>query len=142
MKAIVMAGGEGTRLRPLTEGRPKPMVELLGAPILERTVELLKNNGFTDIRFTLRYLPKVVEDWFGDGERFGVKISCSVETRPLGTAGGVRACREFAGGEPVLVMSGDGVCNFDLRGCVSFFEKKSADAAIVLYEAVRQRTLK
>ncbi len=134
MKAIVMAGGEGTRLRPLTEGRPKPMVELLGAPILERTVEHLKANGITDIRFTLRYLPKVIEDWFGDGEKMGVKITYSIETAPLGTAGGVRACRDFIGDEPVLVISGDGVCNFDLRACGEFFEKKSADAAIVLYE--------
>ncbi len=134
MKAIVMAGGEGTRLRPLTEGRPKPMVELLGAPILERTVEHLKNNGVTELCFTLRYLPQVVEDYFGDGERFGVRISYSVETEPLGTAGGVRACREFIGDEPVLIISGDGVCNFDLRLCGEFFEKKSADAVIVLFE--------
>ncbi len=134
MKAIVMAGGEGTRLRPLTEGRPKPMVELLGRPVLERTVEHLKNNGITDICFTLRYLPKVIEEYFGDGERFGVSITHRVETEPLGTAGGVRACRDFIGDEEVLVISGDAVCSFDLRLALEFFERKSADASIVLYE--------
>ncbi len=134
MKAIVMAGGEGTRLRPLTEGRPKPMVELLGRPVLERTVEHLKNNGITDICFTLRYLPRIIEDWFGDGERFGVKITHRVESEPLGTAGGVRACRDFIGDEEALIISGDAVCNFDLQLFREFFEKRRAQAAIALFE--------
>ena len=98
MKAIVMAGGEGTRLRPVTSGRPKPMVELLGKPVLSYTVELLKKFGIDDICFTLKYLPKTIQDYFGDGSSFGVKIVSRIEETPMGTAGGVRACRDFIGG--------------------------------------------
>ena len=134
MKAIVMAGGEGTRLRPLTEGRPKPMVELLGRPVLERTVELLKANGVRDICFTLRYLPGQIRDWFGDGEKFGVRITHRVESEPLGTAGGVRACRDFIGDEEALILSGDAVCNFDLRLLLEFYQKRKAEAVIALFE--------
>ena len=134
MKAIVMAGGEGTRLRPLTEGRPKPMVELLGRPVLERTVDLLKANGVRDICFTLRYLPGQIRDWFGDGEKFGVNITHRVETEPLGTAGGVRACRDFIGDDEVLILSGDAVCNFDLRALLEFYEKRRAEAVLALFE--------
>ncbi len=134
MKAIVMAGGEGTRLRPLTEGRPKPMVDLLGRPVLERAVEHLRSCGVTDICFTLRYLPGTVEDWFGDGEKFGVSITHRVESEPLGTAGGVRACRDFIGDEEILILSGDAVCNFDLCLLREFYEKRRAEAVIALYE--------
>ena len=134
MKAIVMAGGEGARLRPLTGGRPKPMVELLGKPVLEHTVALLKKHGITDICFTLRYLPRIIEDHFGGGEDFGVKIEHRVEETPLGTAGGVRACADFAAGEDVLVLSGDAVCDFDLKKCVDFHKNTGAEATVVLYE--------
>ncbi len=134
MKAIVMAGGEGTRLRPVTGGRPKPMVELMGKPLLQYTVELLKKYGFTDLCFTLRYLPRSIEDYFGSGETFGVHITTRVETEPLGTAGGVRACRDFVGGEDFLVISGDAVCDFNLRECMQLHRKRGADAAIVVTE--------
>lgn len=134
MKAIVMAGGEGTRLRPLTEGRPKPMAEILGKPVLRRTVELLKRNGITDICFTLRYLPEMIRDEFGDGRELGVTIEHRVETEPLGTAGSVRDCRDFIGDEDVLIISGDGVCDFDLRAAVSFHRESGAEATIVVRE--------
>lgn len=134
MRAIVMAGGEGTRLRPLTEGRPKPMVELLGKSVLQRTVEHLKKYGFTDICFTLRYLPETIRDAFGDGEELGVRIEHRVEQEPLGTAGSVRACRDFIGEEDVLIISGDAVCDFDLRRILDFHREKGAEATIALYE--------
>ncbi len=134
MKAIVMAGGEGTRLRPVTSGRPKPMVELLGKPVLSYTVELLKKFGIDDICFTLKYLPKTIQDYFGDGSSFGVKIVSRIEETPMGTAGGVRACRDFIGDEDVLVMSGDAVCDFNLAACMDFHREHGADATMVLYE--------
>ncbi len=134
MKAIVMAGGEGTRLRPVTGGIPKPMVELLGRPILSYTVELLRKNGIEDICFTLKYLPRIIQDYFGDGSEFGVRINSRVEDTPLGTAGGVRACGDFTAGEDVLIMSGDAVCDFDLKRCIEFHREHKADATLVLYE--------
>lgn len=134
MRAIVMAGGEGTRLRPLTEGRPKPMVELLGKSVLRRTVEHLKKYGITDICFTLRYLPGVIMDEFGDGGELGVNIEHRVEKEPLGTAGSVRACLDFTKGEDVLIISGDAVCDFDLRSIIRFHREKGAEATIALYE--------
>ncbi len=133
MKAIVMAGGEGTRLRPLTEGRPKPMVELLGKSVLQRTVEHLKRYGFTDICFTLRYLPESVISEFGDGGELGVRIEHRVEREPLGTAGSVRACRDFIGEEDVLILSGDAVCDFDLGKIRSFHSEHGAEATLALY---------
>lgn len=133
MKAIVLAGGEGTRLRPITAGRPKPMAELFGKPILEHTVELLKRHGFTDIMFTLRYMPETIQEHFGDGSRFGVNISYMVEREPLGTAGGVRACSGFWDDDGVLVVSGDAVCDFDLMSLWNEHKRTGAHATIALY---------
>ena len=83
MKAVVMAGGEGSRLRPLTIGRPKPMVPIVGKPVMEHIIELLRRHGITDIVATLQYLPGVIQDYFGDGSGFGVNINYTVEDRPL-----------------------------------------------------------
>ena len=74
MKAVIMAGGEGTRLRPLTCMGPKPMVELVGKPMMQYTVELLKRHGITDMAMTLMYMPEKIRSYFGDGSRFGVHI--------------------------------------------------------------------
>lgn len=134
MKAIVMAGGDGTRLQPLTGVRPKPMVELLDKPVLLRTVEHLKRHGFTDILMTLRYLPREIEDYFGDGSDFGVNIEHRVEMRPLGTAGSVRCCADFIGDEDVLIVSGDAVMNFDLTECADFHKRSAAEATLLLFE--------
>lgn len=114
MKAVILAGGEGTRLKAVSGGLPKPMMPLLGKPLLERIVALLRENGFDELCFTLRYRPEAVRAHFGDGTRFGVSIEYREETEPLGTAGAVKNCRDFIGREPVLVMSGDCACDFDL----------------------------
>lgn len=131
MKAIVMAGGEGVRLRPLTEGRPKPMVEFLGRPVLERAVEHLKRHGIRDIRFTLRYMPEVIQEYFGDGSAQDAEISYLVEDASLGTAGSVRACRDFIGDEDILILSGDAVCNYDLTAALDFHKSRGAQATVV-----------
>lgn len=132
IKAIVMAGGNGTRLRPLTENCPKPMVKLLDKPVLEHIIDLLKKHDITEICVTLRYLPEEIKTYFGDGSRFGVSMTYRVETEPLGTAGGVKACADFTGGEDFLVISGDGVCDFDLRACIDFHYEKNAEVTMVL----------
>jgi len=114
MKAVILSGGEGTRLREVSGDCPKPMMPLLGKPLLERTVALLRENGFTELCLTLHYRPEVIRQFLGDGERFGVRIEYRTEDEPLGTAGAVRNCRDFIGGDNVLVMSGDSACDYDL----------------------------
>ena len=132
MKAIVMAGGEGTRLRPLTINRPKPMVNLMDKPVLEYILALLKRNEMTEVCLTLRYMPDSVAGYFGNGSRFGMKIESRVERDPLGTAGSVRACADFLKGEDFIVISGDAVCDFDLKSCAEFHRQKDAEVTIVL----------
>ena len=114
MKAILLAGGEGTRLRPLTADLPKPMVPLFGRPVLEHLILLLRRHGITQIAMTLGYLPEKITDYFGDGSPWGVSIAYFTEEKPLGTAGGVKACQSFLQREDCIVLSGDCVCDFDL----------------------------
>jgi len=133
MKAIIMAGGEGTRLRPVSLNIPKPMVRLFDRPILEHTLDLLKRNDIRDACLTLRFLPQIITDHFADGHADGIRITHQVEDTPLGTAGSVAACADFIAGEHVLILSGDAVCDFDLQACIDFHFERKADATIVLY---------
>lgn len=115
MKAVILAGGQGTRLREISNGLPKPMMPLLGRPLLEHIVALLRENGIRELCLTLHYRPEMIRDHFGDGSRFGVSIEYREERgEPMGTAGAVGNCRDLIGGEDVLVMSGDCACDFDL----------------------------
>lgn len=129
-----MAGGEGKRLKAVTGPLPKPMVPLLGKPLMERCVELLRENGIHDICATLRYNPGPIMDYFGDGEAFGVDITWRVETQPLGTAGGVKACMDVLGDADFLVISGDAACDFDLRRLIDEHERSSAAVTVALCE--------
>src|SRR5919197_3677762 len=90
VKAVVMAGGEGTRLRPLTSNQPKPMVPIVGKPCMEHILELLRTHGFEDVVITVAFLPQAIRSYFGDGGNLGLNIEYSVEESPLGTAGSVR----------------------------------------------------
>ena len=90
MKAIIMAGGEGSRLRPLTCDCPKPMVPLMNRPMMEYIVALLRRYGLRDIGVTLQYMPEKIEDYFGDGKEFAVSMRYFIEDTPLGTAGSVK----------------------------------------------------
>lgn len=119
MKAIVLAGGQGTRLREISGGLPKPMMPLLGKPLLEHTVALLRDCGVRNICFTLHYAPEIIRRHFGDGRTFGVTIDYREEKQPLGTAGAVKNSRDFFGNEPILVMSGDSACDYDLRELIN-----------------------
>lgn len=131
MKAIIMAGGEGSRLRPLTCGRPKPMVPVLNRPIMAHIVELLKEHGITDIGATLQYMPEAIRDYFGDGSEFGVKMHYFVEDTPLGTAGSVKNAADFLD-ETFLVISGDALTDLALTRAVEFHRKRGALATLVL----------
>lgn len=133
MKAIIMAGGEGTRLRPLSANKPKPMVELLDRPVLEHILELLKKHGVTEACLTLKYLPQMITDYFGSGEKYGVSLQYRVETEALGTAGGVLNCADFFGREDFIVISGDCVCDFDLRALMESHLEKNAEVTMALY---------
>lgn len=131
MKAIIMAGGEGSRLRPLTCTKPKPMVKLLDRPAIEYIIALLKRHRITDLGITARYLPGEIMDYFGDGSDFGVSISYFVEETPLGTAGSVRNALDFLDGT-FFVISGDAMTDIDLTDALDFHKKNSADATLVL----------
>jgi mannose-1-phosphate guanylyltransferase/phosphomannomutase len=131
MKAVVMAGGEGTRLRPLTSNQPKPMVPIVGKPCMEHIVELLRSHGLTDIVVTLAFLPQTIRGYFGDGETLGVNIEYSVEETPAGTAGSVRLAGR-ALEDTFLVISGDALCDIDLGALVAFHREKGAAVTIAL----------
>jgi mannose-1-phosphate guanylyltransferase / phosphomannomutase len=131
MKAVVMAGGEGTRLRPLTSNQPKPMVPIVGKPCMEHILELLGRYGFDDVIVTLAFMPQAIRSYFGDGESLGLSIEYSVEESPLGTAGSVR----LASGkldDTVLVISGDALCDIDLSRLLDFHRERGAAVTVGL----------
>jgi mannose-1-phosphate guanylyltransferase/phosphomannomutase len=131
MKAVVMAGGEGTRLRPLTSNQPKPMVPIVGKPCMEHILELLKVHGFDEVIVTLAFLPQAIRGYFGTGETLGLEVGYSVEETPLGTAGSVRLASDRLD-ETFLVISGDALCDFDLSSLVRFHREKGAAATVGL----------
>jgi mannose-1-phosphate guanylyltransferase/phosphomannomutase len=114
MKAVILSGGAGTRLKEISGGLPKPMMPLLGKPLLEHIVALLRSQGIGQLCLTLCHQPETIVRHFGDGSAFGVSITYRRETTPSGTAGAVKNCADFIGQEPVLVMSGDCACDYDL----------------------------
>jgi mannose-1-phosphate guanylyltransferase/phosphomannomutase len=131
VKAVVMAGGEGTRLRPLTSNQPKPMVPIVGKPCMEHILELLRAHGFEEVVVTLAFLPQAIESYFGDGTNLGLGIEYSVEEVPMGTAGSVRlAARRLQ--ETFLVISGDALTDFDLSRVVEFHRERGAAVTIAL----------
>ncbi len=132
MKAVVMAGGEGSRLRPLTIGRPKPMVPLVDKPVLGHILELLKYHGITEIVITLQYMPSVIQDFYGDGSGLGLNITYVVEEMPLGTAGGVKNAASHLD-DTFLVISGDALTDFDLQAAVQHHTTVGALATLAVY---------
>ncbi|MBD2428624.1 mannose-1-phosphate guanyltransferase [Phormidium sp. FACHB-1136] len=132
MRAVLMAGGSGTRLRPLTCDLPKPMVPILNRPIAEHIVNLLKRNGIHEVIATLHYLPDVMRDYFQDGRDFGVQMTYAVEEdQPLGTAGCVKNIADLLD-DTFLVISGDSVTDFDLQAAIRFHREKGSKATLVL----------
>jgi mannose-1-phosphate guanylyltransferase/phosphomannomutase len=132
MKAVVMAGGEGSRLRPLTSRRPKPLAPVVNKPVMEHIIDLLRLHGVTEIVATLHYLADEIESYFGDGSNFGVRLSYVVEDTPLGTAGAVKLAEEMLSDGPFLVISGDALTDLDLTALVADHASSGAAATIAL----------
>ena len=133
MKAVIMAGGEGTRLRPLTSLRPKPMVPIVNQPVMEHIVGLVKHHGIDQIVATLAFMPAVIQDYFGAGEEWGVEISYAVEESPLGTAGSIKnAAHLLDTDEPFVVISGDAITDIDLTEVIAFHKERGAAVTIAL----------
>ena len=132
MRAVLMAGGSGTRLRPLTCDLPKPMVPILNRPIAEHIINLLKRHRITEVIATLHYLPDVMRDYFSDGSDFGVQMTYAVEEdQPLGTAGCVKNIADLLD-STFLVISGDSITDFDLNAAIEFHQKKQSKATLIL----------
>ncbi len=133
MHAIILAGGKGERLRPLTDDRPKGMVEVCGRPILEYQIAWLKLHSVTDVVISCGYLARVIQEHFGDGEASGVRIRYAVEPEPLGRGGGFRyALQMIETQEPVVGTNGDIVTNLDLGAVVRRHAEAGAMATDVL----------
>jgi len=132
LQAVVMAGGLGTRLRPLTTNTPKPMLLVGDRPLLELTIESLKSAGISRVNVSTHFLPEKIQEHFGDGSDFGVQINYLNEDTPLGTAGALAMMGEVS--EPLLVINGDVLTQVDFRAMLSFHREHNA----VLTVAVRQ----
>jgi mannose-1-phosphate guanylyltransferase / phosphomannomutase len=121
-----MAGGEGTRLRPMTANQPKPMLPVANRPIMEHVLRLLKRHGLDETIVTVQFLAALVRNYFGDGEEFGMSLQYATEEMPLGTAGSVRNAEDALRDEPFLVISGDALTDMDLTAMVNFHKEKGA----------------
>jgi mannose-1-phosphate guanylyltransferase/phosphomannomutase len=131
VKAVIMAGGEGTRLRPLTSNQPKPMMPLANQPMMEHIVTLLRRHGFEDIVVTVAFQANQIRTYFGNGAEFGVRMVYATEETPLGTAGSVLNARDELD-ERFLVISGDVLTDIDLSAVVRFHDQKNAMATLAL----------
>lgn len=129
MIAMVMCAGLGTRLRPLTYSLPKPMVPVANRPVLAYTLENLKKHGVDRVVINLSYMPEVIQNYFGDGSRWGLKIHYSLEKEPLGTAGGVKNVEKIFQADPdpdFLITSGDGLTDIDFGKFLRFHKAKKS----------------
>lgn len=126
-----MAGGKGTRLRPLTCGIPKPMVPILNKPVMEYAINLLKEHEIKDVAVTMAYLPDIIKDYFSKGEKWGVSLNYFIEDIPLGTAGSVKNCGDFIN-EPFVVISGDALTDLDLTAAIEYHKRNNSKATLVL----------
>lgn len=132
MKAVVMAGGEGSRLRPITANRPKPLAPVVNRPIMEHILRLLKAQGITQIVATVYYLADHIEGYFGDGSEWGIAIHYSLEDTPLGTAGSVKQAEEHLRDGTFVIISGDALTDIDLQPAIEFHQRNGAMATLVL----------
>jgi NDP-sugar pyrophosphorylase family protein len=123
MQAIVLVGGEGTRLRPLTYGTPKPMVPIMNVPFLARTLERLYAAEIRDVILAAGYMPQSIVDYFGDGTRLNMKITYAIEATPLGTAGALKNVEQHVTG-PFFVLNGDILTSLDLRAMRQYHHEK------------------
>lgn len=132
MKAIILAGGLGTRLRPLTENIPKPLLPVKGKPIIEHAIENFRRHGITDIILSIGYMADKIKEYFGTGEKWGVNITYAVEEGPLGTGG---ALKNAAAGlhETFVAINGDNLADFDWSAAIDTHKKSGAKITLSLY---------
>src|SRR5665811_80737 len=126
-----MAGGQGTRLRPLTSNMPKPMVPVANKPTAQHILELLSRHGIRDVVMTVAFMPQLIQNFFGDGSSFGMQIDYCVEEVPLGTAGSAKNAQRLLD-DTFLVISGDALTDFDLTAIVDFHRTRDAMVTIAL----------
>lgn len=131
MKALFLAGGLGTRLKPITNELPKPMVPIMGKPLLERNIEKLKRHGITEIILSTCYKPQIIEDYFGDGSKLGVRISYIAEDRPLGTAGAIKNAQKYID-DTFLVFNADILSDIDVSDMIRQHRKRGAQVTIAV----------
>ncbi len=133
VQAIILAGGRGERLRPYTEDRPKPMVEILGVPLLAYQMHWLQTQGVTDVVIACGYRHDVIRSYFGGGDKWGIRIAYSVEEQPLGRGGAIRRASEQLGGDaPVLATNGDVITNLQLAPVIAQHRESRSLATVVL----------
>ncbi|HSF67518.1 MAG TPA: nucleotidyltransferase family protein [Nitrospiraceae bacterium] len=132
MKAMVLAAGLGTRLRPLTNTIPKPLLPIAGTPLIVWNLLLLKRHGFQDVVINLHHLGPMIEQALGDGSRYGLRIIYSREPVILGTGGGLKQAEQHFSGESVLVLNGDTLVDLDLEAVCAFHQQRNAMATLVL----------
>lgn len=133
MKALFLAGGMGTRLRPMTDHLPKPMVPIMGIPLLERSIKELKRCGVSEIILSTCYHAECIEQHFGADCRSGVKIHCICEEKPLGTGGAIKNCQKYFD-DTFLIFNSDILSNIDLKELIKFHRRKGADVTIAATE--------
>ena len=133
MKAVILAGGLGTRLRPYTKSLPKPMLPLGGKPILEYEIEWARKNGIKEIVLCVSYLRNKIEDYFGDGKKFGVKIEYAISKKPLATAGQLKTAEKFMD-DTFVCLYGDSIYNFSLRNMIKHHKKSRANVTMSLFD--------
>ena len=132
MRGIIIAGGFGTRLRPLTYGRPKAIVPLMNRPFLEYQISLLRDHGMREIVLNLHYMPEKVREVLGDGSQLGVRLIYSVESEPLGTGGAMKLAEPHFGDEPIVVLNGDVLFDLDISALIAFHRRKESEVTITL----------
>src|SRR5258708_23896440 len=120
VRAVVMAGGEGTRLRPMTANQPKPLLPVVNKPIMEHVLRLLRRHNFDETVVTVQFLASMVRNYFGDGEEWGMSLQYATEDIPLGTAGSAKNAEDALRDGPFLVISGDALTHIDLSDLVTF----------------------
>lgn len=124
IKAVIMAGGKGTRLRPLTCDIPKPMVPILNKPVMEYSIDLLRKHGIKDIAVTMAYMPSIIMDHFESGDKWNVNLEYFIEDIPLGTGGSVKNAQEFLD-DTFIVISGDALTDLDIRKAIDYHRQKN-----------------
>ena len=132
MKAVVMAGGFGTRIQPLTHSRPKPMLPIMNKPMMEHTMMMLKDLGITEFIVLLYFKPEIIQNYFKDGSDFGIKITYVVPDDDYGTAGAVKLAQEYIGNENFIIISGDLINDFDFAKFFDFHKEKKSKLSIGL----------